>query len=147
MMTLALLLSVLAPQDDLDRSRAAVGRSLPYLEKEGVAWIQKRDCLSCHVVTFLLWSHEAARAKGIAVDLNKLAEWSDWSRKESTAAFWYDSVPAAWYEARMNPPTAARSPPIPPATSTHPSASSVAVCCERVAAIDPVGPKVPVAGS
>src|SRR6185369_16154423 len=86
MITIALLLSVLAPQDELDRSRAAVERSLPYLEKEGVAWIQKRKCLSCHVVTFLLWTHEEARAKGISVDSKKLAEWADWSRKDTLEA-------------------------------------------------------------
>ena len=83
MITLALLLSVLAPQDD---ARTAVERSLPYLQKEGLAWIQNRKCNSCHVVTFMLWSHEEARAKGIAVDPKKLADWTEWSTKDSTAA-------------------------------------------------------------
>ena len=85
-MALALLLSaVLAPQDDASAARAAVEKSLPYLEKEGVAWIRQRDCLSCHQVTFMLWAHHEARAKGIAVDDRKLAEWTDWSLRESTA--------------------------------------------------------------
>jgi squalene-hopene/tetraprenyl-beta-curcumene cyclase len=85
MITIALLLSALAAPQDVDRARAAVERSLPYLEKEGVAWIEKRDCLSCHVVPFLVWSHDEARAKGIPVDLQKLAGWVDWSTKESEA--------------------------------------------------------------
>ena len=74
MMTLALLLCALPGQDDapeLDRVRSAVERSLPYLEKEGVAWIQKRDCLSCHQVTFMLWAHLEAMGKGIAMDRRK----------------------------------------------------------------------------
>jgi len=91
MIPLALLLSALAAspdvaEGDVDRARAAVERSLPFLEKEGVAWIEKRGCNSCHVVTFMLWSHEEARAKGIPVDLQKLAGWRDWSVKDSTAA-------------------------------------------------------------
>jgi squalene-hopene/tetraprenyl-beta-curcumene cyclase len=88
MMTLALLLCALPGQDDapeLDRVRSAVERSLPYLEKEGVAWIQKRDCLSCHQVTFMLWAHLEAMGKGIAMDRRKLAEWAQWSQVESTA--------------------------------------------------------------
>src|SRR5688572_17690956 len=85
-MIFALLLSaVLAPQDDASAARAAVEKSLPYLEKEGVAWIKQRDCLSCHQVTFLLWAHHEADAKGIRVDARKLAEWTDWSLRESTA--------------------------------------------------------------
>src|ERR1044071_1914839 len=52
--------------------RKAVERSLPYLEREGVAWIEKHDCISCHHVSFLLWSHNAAKSAGIAVDQAKL---------------------------------------------------------------------------
>src|SRR5262245_43612738 len=83
-MILALLLSaVLAPQGGASAARSAVEKSLPYLEKEGVAWIQKRNCLSCHVVTFMLWAHEEARARGIPVDVKKAAGWADWSMKDS----------------------------------------------------------------
>lgn len=80
----ALLLFALV--QDGDPVRAAVERSLPFLEKEGLAWIEKRGCNSCHVVPFLLWSHEEARAKGIPVDLKKLAGWKEWSTTDSTAA-------------------------------------------------------------
>jgi squalene-hopene/tetraprenyl-beta-curcumene cyclase len=63
--------------------RRAVERSLPYLEKEGVAWIKERGCHSCHHVPFLLWSFHEARSHGIAVDGKKLAEWTSWSRSQS----------------------------------------------------------------
>ena len=63
--------------------REAVSRSLPFLEKEGVAWLNDRGCMSCHHVPFLLWSHRAAQAHGLTVDAQKLAEWDEWSRKDS----------------------------------------------------------------
>jgi hypothetical protein len=74
------------PQDAAptsERVRRAVDRSLPFLEKEGLSWIHRRDCLSCHQVTFMLWSHAEAQAKGFQVDPKKLAEWRDWSLNES----------------------------------------------------------------
>jgi hypothetical protein len=43
--------------------RAAVQRSLPYIEKVGTAWMRERKCNSCHNVTFLVWSHNEAAAR------------------------------------------------------------------------------------
>lgn len=63
--------------------RKAVARSLPIIEKASVAWINKRDCMSCHHVTFMLWSHHEAQAHGIDIDVKKLAEWTDWSVQKS----------------------------------------------------------------
>lgn len=65
--------------------REAVARSLPFLEKGGVAWKNEHGCMSCHHVPFLLWSHRAAQAHGLTVDQKKLAEWDDWCRKDSLA--------------------------------------------------------------
>lgn len=65
--------------------REAVSRSLPFLEEEGVAWMQVRNCMSCHHVPFLLWSHRSAQARGFTVDSQKLAEWDEWTRKDSLA--------------------------------------------------------------
>src|SRR5437016_3718453 len=81
----SVLLALLAAAQDEAPIRKSVERSLPYLEKEGLAWIQKRDCLSCHQVTFMLWAHEEARTRGIAVDAKKLSEWNAWSLNESLA--------------------------------------------------------------
>jgi len=71
--------------------RDAVSRSLPFLEKEGVAWMETHGCMSCHHVPFLLWSHRSAQAQGFTVDSQKLAEWDDWIRKDSLSKrrqFW-----------------------------------------------------------
>jgi squalene-hopene/tetraprenyl-beta-curcumene cyclase len=59
--------------------RAAVERSLPYLGKGGQAWIEKQKCTSCHVVPFLLWSHNEARGAGIRLEQQKLDDWTKWS--------------------------------------------------------------------
>ena len=63
--------------------REAVSRSLPFLEKGGVEWMNDRGCMSCHHVPFLLWSHRAAQTRGLTIDANKLAEWDEWTRKDS----------------------------------------------------------------
>src|SRR5262245_33157755 len=39
-----------------DDVRKSIERSLPFIEKEGLAWIKKRDCMSCHVVSYMLWA-------------------------------------------------------------------------------------------
>lgn len=94
------------------QARESVERSLPYLEREGLAWIKQRNCLSCHVVTFMLWSHQEAKAKGIGVDPKKLAEWNDWSRKESLAQRvrfkLTDQILASLKDEGMSPETVAK---------------------------------------
>ncbi len=65
--------------------RDAVSRSLPFLENEGVAWMEDHGCMSCHHVPFLLWSYRSAQAQGFTVDSQKLAEWDEWTRKDSLA--------------------------------------------------------------
>src|SRR5262245_25901921 len=80
-----------APAADV---RAAVERALPYLEKVGTAWMRGRKCNSCHVVTFLVWSHNAAAAHGLDVDRAKLAEWTRWSLADSLEEnYWFGVRP------------------------------------------------------
>src|ERR1041384_7222733 len=59
--------------------------AFPSWNKEGVAWMEDRGCMSCHHVPFLLWSHRSAQAQGFTVDSQKLAEWDEWTRKDSLA--------------------------------------------------------------
>jgi squalene-hopene/tetraprenyl-beta-curcumene cyclase len=63
--------------------RKSVARSLPFLEKAGLAWMQEKNCISCHTVSFMLWSHNVAHSRGIPVDATKLAEWTEWSAQQS----------------------------------------------------------------
>jgi len=59
--------------------REVVKRSLPFLEKEGVAWMEDRGCVSCHQVPSMLWSLNGAARAGFEVDHGKLAKWWEWS--------------------------------------------------------------------
>lgn len=49
-------------------ARAAIERSLVFLEKEGLAWKNERKCVSCHHVPFMLWNLHEAKARGFAVN-------------------------------------------------------------------------------
>ena len=62
-----------------DAVRQSVERSLPFVEKAGLAWISERRCNSCHTVSFMLWSHQEALTSGVKVDAKKLDEWTAWS--------------------------------------------------------------------
>jgi Squalene-hopene cyclase C-terminal domain len=59
--------------------REAVNRSLPFLEKEGVAWMRVRKCASCHQVPWMLWSMNQAHRRGFAVDADLLAARNEWA--------------------------------------------------------------------
>lgn len=76
-------LAVVAVATDDAAVRASVAKSLPYLEQAGVEWMSVRGCMSCHHVPIMLSTFHAARAKRLTVDTAKLAEWEDWTRKES----------------------------------------------------------------
>ena len=65
--------------------RKAVARALPFVETDGLARMEERNCMSCHTVTFMLWAHEEAAAHGIQVVRKKLTEWTDWSWDKSLA--------------------------------------------------------------
>ena len=61
------------------RARQAAERAIPYIEKDGAAWINDRKCLSCHFAGYMVWSFHDARERGFNIDKDKLAEWSLWS--------------------------------------------------------------------
>src|SRR4051794_3960739 len=79
--------------------RRAVERSLPFLEEEGTAWMADRRCNSCHTVTFQVWAHADAAARGLAVDRQKLDEWTRWSLADSLSdRYWFRLRPRALRE-------------------------------------------------
>src|SRR4051812_25997069 len=76
--------------------KAAVQRSLPYIERVGTEWMTERKCNSCHVVTFLVWSHNEAAAHGLEVDRQKLTQWTKWSLADSLSdRRWFKLRPQA----------------------------------------------------
>jgi hypothetical protein len=72
--TLTILGSILAAEPSSEalltgrQIHQSVERSLPYLEKEGTAWMKKRKCIACHHVAYLLWTHNEAATRGFAID-------------------------------------------------------------------------------
>jgi hypothetical protein len=65
--------------------KKTIERTIPYIQKEGVSWIENRKCISCHYVSFMVWSLEESRAHGISIDIKKLNEWDTWSLSGATA--------------------------------------------------------------
>ncbi len=61
------------------QARQAADRAIPYIEKDGMAWIKDRKCLSCHYAGYMLWSFHDARERGFNIDKDKLAGWTTWS--------------------------------------------------------------------
>jgi rhodanese-related sulfurtransferase len=64
--------------------RWAAEKGLRFVEKDAVAWIKTKKCVACHHGPFLLWTHDEAKKAGIAVDENKLSEWTQWALKNSS---------------------------------------------------------------
>jgi hypothetical protein len=71
--------AVPAPAAGVREARAAVQRSLPYIEKTSKAWMVEKKCSSCHVVSFDAWSHTSAAVRGLDVDREKSMESVKWA--------------------------------------------------------------------
>ena len=81
--------------DDAGRP-GAVERSLPYVEKISTAWMREQKCNSCHNVTFLVWTHNEAAARGFDINRTKLAQWTKWSLADSLSnRYWFNLRPRA----------------------------------------------------
>src|SRR5262245_41288222 len=74
----SLLLAADQPPSD-GEVRAAVERSLPFVQVEGQRWIDDKKCVTCHQVPFMVWALNAAADRGLAVDRQKLSDWRTWA--------------------------------------------------------------------
>ena len=61
------------------QAREAAERAIPYIEKDGTAWIKERKCISCHYAGYMVWSLHDARERGFQIDKGKLTEWNKWA--------------------------------------------------------------------
>jgi hypothetical protein len=75
------------------QSRQAIERSLGYLEKEGVAWVRKQHCASCHHVPLMVWALNEARTKGYRVNEKALAEVTTWALATENQAEAFPDLP------------------------------------------------------
>ncbi|MEW4490590.1 prenyltransferase/squalene oxidase repeat-containing protein [Thalassoglobus sp. JC818] len=67
------------PEDHREKIQQAISKSVPFLIQEGEGWIEKRGCVSCHQVPFMLWSLDEAAKRGGDVDQSRLDHWKDWA--------------------------------------------------------------------
>jgi squalene-hopene/tetraprenyl-beta-curcumene cyclase len=72
--------------------RKTIERSLPFIEKEGVAWKEERKCASCHRFTFTLWAFHDAKRLGFDVDQRKLSEWTNWTMDTASPGLGADTL-------------------------------------------------------
>ncbi len=79
--TLAAAGTVATPPTDAE-VRAAVQRSIPFIETQGVWWIEQKKCVTCHRTGNMVWSLGAARRRGLPVS-EQLDSWLDWSLENS----------------------------------------------------------------
>jgi Prenyltransferase and squalene oxidase repeat len=69
---------------DQQQVRQAAIQGLRFVERDAVAWIKTKKCVACHHGPFLLWPHDEAKQAGIAVDEDKLREWTEWALNNSS---------------------------------------------------------------
>ena len=73
------------PSDDNPPERQAhqaVQRGIGFLEKEGLAWMRKQQCASCHHIPLMVWALNEARGRGFQVDEKALGEVTSWALAE-----------------------------------------------------------------
>jgi hypothetical protein len=62
-----------------DDVRQAVVRSLPFIEREGLAWMKNQACVTCHQIPTMLWTLNEGRRRQLPVDADKLIRWNEWA--------------------------------------------------------------------
>ncbi len=75
----ALLLLLCLPQAGADEAWDIAARSLPYIKEKGLAWIEDRQCASCHQVPGMLWSLNRAARVGLDADRSQSSAWTPWA--------------------------------------------------------------------
>lgn len=79
-MKMRLLLCLLAAATAASGEEAVeiAKRSLPFIKEKGLAWIEDRQCASCHQVPSMLWSLNSAVKAGID-EGKETREWTPWA--------------------------------------------------------------------
>src|SRR5580704_12678011 len=49
------------------QARQTAERAIPYIEKNGTAWINERNCMACHYAGYMLWSLRDASQRGFGI--------------------------------------------------------------------------------
>ncbi|MGB0579059.1 MAG: hypothetical protein ACPGVU_05090 [Limisphaerales bacterium] len=78
----SLLLPGLVGANDAE---SIIRKAVPYLESNGVMWMQERKCVSCHQITSMLWGLNETAQTEIGFDRKKLEEWRKWAAEKMAA--------------------------------------------------------------
>lgn len=54
-------------------------RGLPFIQEKGLAWIEDRQCASCHQIPSMLWSLNSAARAGLDTERKETTEWTPWA--------------------------------------------------------------------
>jgi Prenyltransferase and squalene oxidase repeat len=73
--------------------RQAVERGTAYLAAEGLAWMNKQHCASCHHVPMMVWALTEARQRGYGVDEKALGDVTTWAIAEKNHAKVFPDLP------------------------------------------------------
>ncbi|GEP40738.1 prenyltransferase/squalene oxidase repeat-containing protein [Brevifollis gellanilyticus] len=79
-MKMRLLLCLLAAATAASGEEAVeiAKRSLPFIKEKGLAWIEDRQCASCHQIPSMLWSLNSAVRAGLD-EGKETREWTPWA--------------------------------------------------------------------
>lgn len=76
---LFLCLLAAATAASADEASDIAKRSLPFLKEKGLAWIEDRQCASCHQIPSMLWSLNSAMKAGLTTESPEVAQWTPWA--------------------------------------------------------------------
>jgi len=79
-----LVASTTSPLDKVraDEIRQSVQRSIPFIEAQGVQWIDEKKCVSCHQVNSMVWSLSLAKRQEFEVS-DRIQAWLEWAANAS----------------------------------------------------------------
>ena len=80
---------------ELTPVRAAITRSIPWLEKDMVAWRESNDCAACHHGPMYVWSSHVARRQGYPVNEKQLQDYARWMIEDEKARVFPSQAPSA----------------------------------------------------
>ena len=66
------------PEPEPAKARAAVRKSLTFLDEDGLRWKEKYKCASCHHAPMMIWAFNEAKAHAYSVNEKSLAEVTRW---------------------------------------------------------------------
>ncbi len=62
-----------------DEALEIAKRSLPFIKEKGLAWIEDRQCASCHQIPAMLWSLNSAAKLGLDPERKETTKWTPWA--------------------------------------------------------------------